>query len=290
MKKIIVEVGSTVTKVDLYDEKSLERIKNITIEFKKHYTELKKLKAEDINTLIDNVNNLKNITNNIYVCGTSIFRNLTEEELNEFLRTFTTKTNLTFHVISSKEENELTVKGVTRLTNKELGVMIGGGGSTEIAICHNKEIIESINIPIGVIDIMNEFPDLANDIASTPFEEVVSYIKSKVNLPKQKADILVLAGGGHKYFALNSGISYEPNTLYQDDNAPIMMSIDQRIKDTKKYYEEISLDQIRAKVDDPNWWYATRAMCAFVLVIAQSIEAKYIIPTDIACVYGLIEE
>lgn len=290
MKKIIIEVGSTVTKVDLYDEKSLERIKNITIEFKKHYTELKKLKAEDINTLIDNVNNLKNITNNIYVCGTSIFRNLTEEELNEFLRTFTTKTNLTFHVISSKEENELTVKGVTRLTNKELGVMIGGGGSTEIAICHNKEIIESINIPIGVIDIMNEFPDLANDIASTPFEEVVSYIKSKVNLPKQKADILVLAGGGHKYFALNSGISYEPNTLYQDDNAPIMMSIDQRIKDTKKYYEEISLDQIRAKVDDPNWWYATRAMCAFVLVIAQSIEAKYIIPTDIACVYGLIEE
>lgn len=290
MKKIIVEVGSTVTKVDLYDEKSLERIKNITIEFKKHYTELKKLKAEDINTLIDNVNNLKNITNNIYVCGTSIFRNLTEEELNEFLRTFTAKTNLTFHVISSKEENELTVKGVTRLTNKELGVMIGGGGSTEIAICHNKEIIESINIPIGVIDIMNEFPDLANDIASTPFEEVVSYIKSKVNLPKQKADILVLAGGGHKYFALNSGISYEPNTLYQDDNAPIMMSIDQRIKDTKKYYEEISLDQIRAKVDDPNWWYATRAMCAFVLVIAQSIEAKYIIPTDIACVYGLIEE
>lgn len=290
MKKIIIEVGSTVTKVDLYDEKSLERIKNITIEFKKHYTELKKLKAEDINTLIDNVNNLKNITNNIYVCGTSIFRNLTEEELNEFLRTFTTKTNLTFHVISSKEENELTVKGVTRLTNKELGVMIGGGGSTEIAICHNKEIIESINIPIGVIDIMNEFPDLANDIASTPFEEVVSYIKSKVNLPKQKADILVLAGGGHKYFALNSGITYETNTLYQDDNAPIMMSIDQRIKDTKKYYEEISLDQIRAKVDDPNWWYATRAMCAFVLVIAQSIEAKYIIPTDIACVYGLIEE
>lgn len=290
MKKIIIEVGSTVTKVDLYDEKSLERIKNITIEFKKHYTELKKLKAEDINTLIDNVNNLKNITNNIYVCGTSIFRNLTEEELNEFLRTFTAKTNLTFHVISSKEENELTVKGVTRLTNKELGVMIGGGGSTEIAICHNKEIIESINIPIGVIDIMNEFPDLANDIASTPFEEVVSYIKSKVNLPKQKADILVLAGGGHKYFALNSGITYESNTLYQDDNAPIMMSIDQRIKDTKKYYEEISLDQIRAKVDDPNWWYATRAMCAFVLVIAQSIEAKYIIPTDIACVYGLIEE
>lgn len=290
MKKIIIEVGSTVTKVDLYDEKSLERIKNITIEFKKHYTELKKLKAEDINTLIDNVNNLKNITNNIYVCGTSIFRNLTEEELNEFLRTFTTKTNLTFHVISSKEENELTVKGVTRLTNKELGVMIGGGGSTEIAICHNKEIIESINIPIGVIDIMNEFPDLANDIASTPFEEVVSYIKSKVNLPKQKADILVLAGGGHKYFALNSGITYETNTLYQDDNAPIMMSIDQRIKDTKKYYEEISLNQIKAKVDDPNWWYATRAMCAFVLVIAQSIEAKYIIPTDIACVYGLIEE
>lgn len=68
-----------------------------------------------------------------------------------------------------------------------------------------------------------------------------------------------------------------------------MMDIETRTKDTSRYYKEISLDEIRKKVDYPDWWYATRAMCAFVLVVAEEIGAKYIIPTDITMVYGLID-
>ena len=41
---------------------------------------------------------------------------------------------------------------------------------------------------------------------------------------------------------------------------------------------------------DPNWWYATRAMCAFVLVVAEELGAKYIIPTDVSMVYGIMKE
>lgn len=289
MKKIIIEVGSTVTKVDLFDGNTLERIKNITIEFKKNYTELKKIKEEDINTLIENINKIKEITSDIFVCGTSIFRNLTEIELDNFLEKFYSKTNLNFHVISPEQENELTVKGVTRLTNKKLGVIIGGGGSTEIAICDNQQIIESTNIPIGVIDVMQKFPDLANDIATSSLDEVIEYIESKINLPKKQVDVLVLAGGAHKYFAEEAKFNSEPNILYSDTNAPIMMDINTRIQDTLNYYEKVSLDEIRNRVEDPNWWYATRAMCAFVLVVAKKLEAKYIIPTDIAMSYGLIE-
>ena len=69
-----------------------------------------------------------------------------------------------------------------------------------------------------------------------------------------------------------------------------MMDIESRKKDSRRYYEEISLDEIRSRVDDPDWWYATRAMCAFVLVVAEEIEAKYIVPTDIAMVYGIIDK
>ena len=167
--------------------------------------------------------------------------------------------------------------------------MIGGGGSTEIAIYDNG-IIESINSSIGVVDVVEKFPDLTEDIATTSLEEVMNYIRENLKLPKNKADILVLAGGGHKYFALESGITYENNTLYEDIDAPIMMSIESRIKDTKRYFENTSLDKIRNRVEDQKWWFATRAMCAFVLVIAEEIEAKYIVPTDIAMAYGLINE
>ena len=53
-------------------------------------------------------------------------------------------------------------------------------------------------------------------------------------------------------------------------------------------FENISLDEIRNRVNDPDWWYATRAMCAFVLVVAEEIGAKYIVPTDIAMAYGIL--
>ena len=52
----------------------------------------------------------------------------------------------------------------------------------------------------------------------------------------------------------------------------------------------ISLDEIRQRVKDPDWWYATRAMPAFALVVAEAIDAKYIVPTDIAMAYGIIKD
>lgn len=68
-----------------------------------------------------------------------------------------------------------------------------------------------------------------------------------------------------------------------------MMDIETRKKDTERYYNSISLDEIRERVKDPDWWYATRAMSAFALVVAEAIDAKYIVPTDIAMAYGILE-
>ena len=76
MNKIIVEVGSTCLKVDRFNGKNLEKLEGITIEFKKNYNIDKKLRNSDIEKLINYINNLKSISKDIYVCGTSIFRKL----------------------------------------------------------------------------------------------------------------------------------------------------------------------------------------------------------------------
>ena len=175
----------------------------------------------------------------IYICGTSIFRNLNVEEKESFLSRFKK---------------------------------------------------ETVNTKIGVIDVMQQFPDLAENFAITKLEDVKNFIKERLNLPKEKADILILAGGGHEKFARLSGIKYEENTLYDDKTSPIMMYIKTRKKETERYFKEISLDEIRKKIDNPNWWYATRAMCAFVLVVAEEIGAKYIVPTNISMVYGILDK
>ena len=289
MDKIIVEVGSTCTKVDKFNGKNIERLEEKTIQFKKHYNEDRKLRESDVNELIESIKELKNISKDIYVCGTSIFRTLNGLEKNTFLEKFKNETGYNFNIISQERENELTVFGTTRFIQDKVCVFIGGGGSTEIAIYDNG-IKESINSKIGVIDVMQKFPDLAENFATTNLETVKAFIKERLNLPKEKADILILAGGGHEKFARYSGIKYEKNTLYKDEASPIMMDIETRKSETERYYKSISLDEIRDRVNDPDWWYATRAMCAFVLVVAEEIGAKYIVPTDIAMVYGILDK
>ena len=289
MNKIIVEVGSTCTKVDKFDGKIIEKLEGRTIQFKKHYNEDKKLRESDIVELISSINDLKNISQDIYVCGTSIFRTLNDTERKKFLNRFKKETGYKFNIISQEKENDLTVFGTTRYVKDKVCVFIGGGGSTEIAI-YDKGIKESINSKVGVIDVMQEFPDLAENFATTDLEAVKNFIKERLNLPKEKADILILAGGGHEKFARHSGIKYETNTLYKDEASPIMMDIETRKSETERYYKAISLDEIRNRVNDPDWWYATRAMSAFALVVAEEIGAKYIVPTDIAMVYGILDK
>lgn len=289
MDKIIVEVGSTCTKVDKFNGKTIEKLEGKTIQFKKHYNEDKKLRESDINELINSIKELKSISEDIYVCGTSIFRSLNDLEKISFLERFKNETGYNFNIISQEKENKLTVFGTTRFVNNKVCVFIGGGGSTEIAI-YDKGIKESVNTQIGVIDVMQKFPNLAEDIATTNLETVKTFIKERLNLPKEKADILILAGGGHEKFARYSGIKYEENTLYNDEASPIMMDIETRKSETERYYKEISLDEIRSRVNDPDWWYATRAMSAFALVVAEAIGAKYIVPTDIAMVYGILDK
>ena len=287
--KVIIEVGSTNTKIDLYDGKDVKHLESITIEFKRNYKKDSKLNSEDIDILIQKVKEYKKKYDNIYVCGTSIFRTLKETEKTEFLKDFYKKTGVTFEIISQEKENKLTVFGTVRNVKDKVAVFIGGGGSTEIAIYENG-IKEMVNSSFGVMDILNKFPDLAEDLAKSKLEDVRNYIKDNLNLPKEKSDYLILAGGGHKLFALESGVSYEKNTIFDDELEPIMMDIKTRINDTKKYYKEISLDAIRKRVDNPKWWDATRPMCAIVLNVAEAVGAKYIIPTDISMVYGLIKE
>ena len=69
MDKIVVEVGSTCTKVDKFDGNNIEKLEGVTIQFKKHYNEDKRLRESDVKELIKSVNDLKSISEDIYEIG-----------------------------------------------------------------------------------------------------------------------------------------------------------------------------------------------------------------------------
>ena len=124
MNKVIVEVGSTCTKVDEFNGSKLKRLEQLTIQFKRHYNEDRNLRENDVKELISEVNKLKDISKDIYVCGTSIFRTLNNEERNRFLSKFKSETGYNFNIISQEKENELTVKGTTRFVNDKVCVFL----------------------------------------------------------------------------------------------------------------------------------------------------------------------
>ena len=61
MERIIIEVGSTNTKIDKYDGKTIQNLGTETIEFKKNYKNENKLNENDVEKLINVVNKSKEI-------------------------------------------------------------------------------------------------------------------------------------------------------------------------------------------------------------------------------------
>ena len=67
MKKLIIEVGSTVTKLDEINEEEIKRINEVTIEFKRHFNKTKKLDSNDVVKLINLVKEVESKYDNIFV-------------------------------------------------------------------------------------------------------------------------------------------------------------------------------------------------------------------------------
>ena len=79
----IIEIGSNNTKIHIYKEEKLIYEKTITIEFKKNYQIKKQINEEDLNKLYEVIKNALTYTNNVNIYGCSIFRNISNEELDE---------------------------------------------------------------------------------------------------------------------------------------------------------------------------------------------------------------
>ena len=137
MKKLIIEVGSTCTKLDEVNDTGIKRVKEVTIEFKRNFNKLKYLNENDVKKLITLVKEEQKEYKDIFVCGTSIFRALEEQMKEKFLTEFKVETGLDFNIISQEEENKYTVEGATRNVKGKVAVYIGGGGATVIAIYDN---------------------------------------------------------------------------------------------------------------------------------------------------------
>lgn len=293
-KFAIIEVGSTNTKGYICNGNDISELPFITIQFKNNYKQNGTISTEDKNKLYEYINNIKkNECDNVHVYGTSIFRDINETERSKFISEFYNNINAKFNIVSSDEENEYTVHGVIDnidYTGK-LAVMIGGGGSTELSIIENNKIIEKKNYKFGAMDITNQYPSLKGDIAQENFLDIINYTNSLMEIPINKSDILVLAGGNYIMFYEELKYPLNKNYLYQNINQPYVIEKENMDEYDLKYFYETSLNKVKENNPETReWWDGTRGMRACVTAISNNLNSKYIIPTKISMVYGIASE
>lgn len=294
MKKfIVVEVGSTNTKTYLYEEK-LKDLGTITIEFKNNYKLNNEINVNDLNKLYNHISNLKKYDCPIHVFGTSIFRTLDNLERGKFLKEFKDNMEIDFTIVTQEMENELTVYGVISEIdyNGRIAVMIGGGASTEVSIIENKKIIEVAHNNYGAMDICDKYPDINEDTATSILKEMIENTYDITNIPDNKSEILVLAGGDYLKFYETLKYPLNRNKFYLDDKQPWYLDTLSMYEYDKDFFYHKSLLEIQNEnFSSREWWNGgTRGMRVCVSAIAKAVDAKYIIPTRISMVYGIINK
>ena len=284
----IIEIGSNNTKIHIYKEEKLIYEKTITIEFKKNYQIKKQINEEDLNKLYEVIKNALTYTNNVNIYGCSIFRNISNEELDEINKKIYEKFKLKIQVVSQEDEANYTALGCYKNIeyNENICIFIGGGGSTELIFVKNKEVIAKKYYDFGVVDITNKFESLKNDIPTCSFSEVYDYVDDLIGKIDIKADILILAGGDHLYWYNNARYNLMENTLYKNEKQKYMLTIEMSDNYDKNALVT-SLDRIRANSDNPKWFDGSRAMKVLTNLISHKIESKYIVPTKINMEDGL---
>ena len=286
----IIEIGSNNTKVHVYENNVLIYDALTTIQLKKNYQLENKILDADLEKICDVIKDALKYTKNIYIFGCSIFRKLSEKELNEINEIIYSKFGLKIEVISQEDEAFYTALGCYNNIDydKDICVFIGGGGSTELVFVKNKEIIDKKYYNFGVVDVTKSYPSLSADIPECTFDEVYEHIKELMGKIDNKADILILAGGDHIYWYNNANYDLNDNVLYNSDRQKYMIA-----RDLSDEYDHdalvTSLDKIRNRSDNPLWFDGSRAMKIITNYISHEIDAKYIIPTNINMEDGLKE-
>lgn len=286
----IVEAGSTFTKAYVIRDGRIESRGMINIEFKKNLTARGAVGEDDMSLLIGYVKELYRETGSVHVLGTSSFRKLAQPEVENVRNRLAKIGKVSFEVVSANDENALTSYGaVQRISYPgQIGVMVGGGGSTEVSVYAEGQLVASALSPIGVGDVNQEFPDLAEETAKSRPLEVAAWISERLSPISTSAGLLVLAGGDFPLLYRNAKYPLDTNPYSDDPEKAFILLNSRKNERDNDYFAVESLSKFRKLTPDtPRWWDGTRAMCAFVNAVATQLGATILLPTRISMIYGV---
>lgn len=296
MKNYYIDLGSSTIKVYCY-ENELKLLEEHSIYFKNDFDAEKGISESNSKELceyfekIKNKYNLKYYNTNIYVTG--IFRNLVQERKQELVKLFNDKFDLHFNIISHGIENYYLGKAMQNDYNgKKVLIINMGGKTTELVTFVGKDITNTKNINVGVADLLNNFDKVNEKYSGNTLEEMEQFIADKLNdVVLDKDYDCAIFTGGEERFELLAGFNLVENNLFNDNIHKYMLTLEDYVAGTEKVLYNMSLDELYALMpSNPKWMDGARSGAIIPLVLFKKANVKWIIPSDLNLINGVIND
>lgn len=291
-----IDLGSSTIKVYSYLD-SLNLLEEHSIYFKNNFDSENGISAVNRQELIDYFEHLKSKYDmhyeNTHIFVTGIFRNLSYARKCELVRLFNDTFDLHFNIISHGIEAYYLGKAMENNYNGKKILIINMGGKTTELVTFNNEKLEKVDkLDIGVADILNNFLNINDKSSKDKVETIVEFVNDRIKDVKfdNNYDAAIFTGGEER-FELLTKFNLVENTLFDDGIHKYMVSLDDYVKGTEKVFYDITLDELYELMpENPKWMDGARAGAIIPLSIFYKANIKWIIPSDLNLINGVIND
>ncbi len=234
MTNYYIDLGSSTIKVYCY-EKELKLLEEHSIYFKNDFSAEKGISESNLKELcayfekIKNKYDLKYYNTHIFVTG--IFRNLIQIRKQELVKLFNDRFDLHFNIISHGIENYYLGKAMENDYNgKKVLIINMGGKTTELVTYVGAKITDTMNLNIGVADLLNNFSEVNNKYSGNTVEEMENFVAERLaDIQLDKDYDCAIFTGGEERFELLTGFNLVENTIFNDNVHKYMLSLEDYI-------------------------------------------------------------
>ena len=288
MKKYILDLGSSTLKLYELDGGSLRLQNQKSIYFKKHLRD-GVLSEDALGELLQFIESAGLPRQDLRIYATSFFRKLAEAERTRIIeRVYSTSGHL-IQTIDQTTENIFLEIALTKnlKTSGRLLIVNVGGGSTELVILENSKKVQSINVDIGVVDILKGYEGINDSLSKIPLRDIVADMRQK--LPAETAAIkyAFLTGGELTYMQV-AGYPLRDNDIFKDENHPSLIDLDSYSQRNVEVFDKITLPELESFMPtNPEWMHGARAYSAIAQAICQQFGIEIVIPSDVNIAHGI---
>lgn len=288
------DIGSSTIKLYKYITK-LEQIKEKSIMFKKNYTEIG-VNNDHIKEMMDFIEFVKKEYNlnkkNTKIYATGIWRNIPDKQLKQIENKFK-ELRLIFNVISHEQENNYFEKAMYGDYNNKKVMMVNmGGKTTELVIFSNNKVEKKINLDIGVGDINETFPKINEINSNLKQEEIINYIMNKLEAINIDFNCeIAIHTGGELRFQKLVRYNLQTNKFFNDGIHKLYVTYEDFDKKNKELLYNTKLEELyKLLPENPKWMDGAKAAIMLGQAIFKKANIKYIIPSDLNLIHGVIKE